>query len=99
MSDEQLYRKVGRRYEPVHTTARAIFPAEGVWLVETTPHGHSSYRISELGEVPDPMRLAGVERHREAILAAIRPLWPRCSMWEAADAVIKALEKETRSDA
>lgn len=65
MSDEQLYYKVGRRYYPAHTTMRHSFPCEGVWLVTYGP-GHDRARLltERLGDVPEPLHLAAVERYR-----------------------------------
>lgn len=55
--------------------------------------------FSQVGELPDAIRLASVERYREAICRALAPGWRGCSIDEAATAVIRALEQETRNKA
>lgn len=66
MAEEMLYRKVGRRYVPVGVEFTG-WPADGVWLVEDGLKA----RIAKLGEVPDPLSLAGMEMNRGKIQAAI----------------------------
>lgn len=67
MSNDTLYRKVGRRYVPAGVEFTG-WPANGVWLVEDGRQG----RIAKLGEVPEPAPLAAVERHRDRITDAVR---------------------------
>lgn len=68
---QQLYRKIGRRYVP----ASEMFygePAEGIWLVEKSKHGSSKRLIMRVGELPDAVQLAGLERHRHELSKVIR---------------------------
>jgi hypothetical protein len=61
--DIQLYRKEGRRYVPVGQEWRG-WPADGVWYVHDGRHS----LIMRVGDIPDPMPLAAMERHREIAL-------------------------------
>lgn len=101
MPEEQLYYKAGSRYYPAHTTMRGWFPIDGVWLVEYRPgHEHGRLIAERLGDLPDPLHLAAMERHRDAICDAIlngtRGDWRRVSATDLASAIIRALERETR---
>jgi hypothetical protein len=71
---EQVYRKHGRRYLPIKPFEG--FPAPGVWLVtdERYHSGTASRRetvcvgvdLTHMGDVPDPLDIARLERHRDA---------------------------------
>ena len=51
---EQLYKKIGRRYKPLgYADGWQGFPAEGIWLVKESPGCHSSECILKLGELQD----------------------------------------------
>jgi hypothetical protein len=65
MSDT-IYRKVGGRYQPVGIEWCG-WPSDGVWLCTD---GRQSC-IAKIGDVPDPMPLASIERHRDAACRAV----------------------------
>jgi hypothetical protein len=67
-----LYNKVGRRYVPFGQAWHG-FPANGVWLVED---GRQSL-IMRVGDVPDPMPLAMMERHRRRATDAMRDAYTK----------------------
>lgn len=55
---------------------RKLFPSDGVWLVESEDSGARSMRIAQLGEVPDPIALASIARHSDAIVRAVNRVRP-----------------------
>jgi hypothetical protein len=67
-----IYRKVGRRYQPVGIEWCG-WPANGVWLVAD---GRQSL-IMRVGDLPDPMPLAALERHRNAACCAVSRMMER----------------------
>lgn len=68
---EILYRKVGRRYKPVGSTYNTVMTG-GIWLVENArPEFAHAARICRIGDLPDPMPLAAIERHRECAAQAL----------------------------
>lgn len=94
MPNEKLYRKKGRRYEPVgyeHTG----FPAEGVWLVTQGKNYRSERLFMRIGDAPSVMTLAAFERHRDAIARAVSQVqnWTSRSPDDMAAEVIKAVAK------
>jgi hypothetical protein len=64
---EKLYRKRGNRYESVGWEWCG-WPADGVWYVGD---GRSSL-IMRVGDMPDPMPLAQLERYRDLAANAMR---------------------------
>ncbi len=98
MSDK-LYRKVGRRYEPVGYEFVG-FPAPGVWLVTKGEHFRSERLITNLGDAVPVMTLAAFERHRDVISRAVSKelssgLWsPDGVAGAAIRAVLEAEQKE-----
>lgn len=65
-----LYRKVGRRYEPVDT-AFLSRPAPGVWIVQPIGSSWHQMRIAKVGELPDPMPVAALYRHWDVAITAL----------------------------
>ena len=50
----QVYKKVGRRYVPIgYSDGWAGFPADGIWVVQTTPGRKSMECMIRIGEVQD----------------------------------------------
>lgn len=50
----QVYKKVGRRYVPIgYSDGWAGFPADGIWVVQTTPERKSMECMMRIGEVQD----------------------------------------------
>jgi hypothetical protein len=99
MKQETLYRKVGRRYEPVsdfHTN-----PAPGVWLVEKLEYGGLSKRvIMRVGELPDAVPLIRMERALrdrvvEDVLNAMRDR--RWSIHDVIGEVFKSIARLTEA--
>jgi hypothetical protein len=67
-----LYNKVGRRYVPFGREWKG-FPANGVWLVED---GRQAL-IMKVGDLPDPMPLAAIERHRQFAADTMREAYDK----------------------
>ena len=99
MPDQHYYIKSGRRYIPA--VPWRGFPANGLWYVED---GRSSL-LMKVGELPDPMPLAAMERHSGAAVAAMSRLrdaalkgttgYSLQDMWRAAiKGIAEAMEKE-----
>ena len=79
--DNTVYHKVGRRYEPLGVQF-AGFPADGIWYV----HDGTKSLIMRIGDLPDPMPLAALERHRAtaevALMEAQKPVTDRAGqLW------------------
>ena len=74
----------------------AMFPAPGVWLVEERPCERRARRISKIGEVPDPIRLASIERLRDDIEHVLLEASEErsISISEIASRIIKVIYKE-----
>lgn len=52
--NEQVYKKVGRRYVPVGYSDGWIgFPSDGIWIVESKPGHKSEECMLKIGEVQD----------------------------------------------
>lgn len=96
MNDNHLYRKVGRRY---YRAGMADFPPlDGVWLVHTDRSGRDMRQIAErIGDVPDPIRLASVERYRDVICRAIlqNREWRHASAYDITTCILRAIDKAT----
>lgn len=69
MSDEVLYRKVGRRY--ISAGDFYTNPAEGLWLVKKEPFSQEKYLIARLSELPDFVPLVNLEMRRKEIQKVI----------------------------
>lgn len=78
---------------------RRRFPADGVWLVQSTPGQHSQVLISPLAELPEPATLASIALHRDALAEAVRECWQLYSErghqapLDVADAIVRALHR------
>jgi len=70
----------------------STFPAPGVWLVEGDPNSRSERRISKIGEVPDPVKLASLERYRGDIMNALEDARQSgLSIYDTATKIIRIL--------
>lgn len=50
--EQQLYKKVGRKYDPIgYSDGFTGFPSDGIWLVQTKPGCKSSECILKIGEL------------------------------------------------
>lgn len=81
----EVYEKVGKRYKKIGYQFTG-FPADGVWLVSD---GRQSL-IMRVGDLPDPMPLASIQRHEDAATMAISELfkdknkgWSISDIWNA----------------
>lgn len=82
MSD-QLYRKVGRRYEP-YGGFLAGDPAEGIWIVTRKPGVRSARLVSKIAELPDTTRLIELDLlYRDSLGPAV---------WRAMDRMMRSGE-------
>lgn len=93
--DEKLYLKQGRRYVPAPTLFYG-WPADGIWLVDTKPGVRTQMRICRVGEVPDAVKLAAIERHRDEASTAVMEVM-KAGPYSAQDlvtAVFRVLAKE-----
>ena len=66
--EEQLYKKKGRRYIPIgYSDNFNGFPAEGIWVVYSTPGAESSSCIAQVGqfELIDYKQLANLIKEKE----------------------------------
>jgi len=91
----EVYVKVGRRYKKLGWEFTG-FPADGVWLVHD---GHNSL-IMKVGDLPDPMPLAQLQRHKDTALKAImdRANEGPYSWSELWDTAMMAIAKEIEGD-
>jgi hypothetical protein len=67
-NNRMLYRKVGRRYEPVGEDFTG-FPADGVWYVQNDTRRMT--HIMKIGDLPDPRPLVELEQYRDAACTAL----------------------------
>ena len=66
--EEQLYKKKGRRYIPIgYSDNFNGFPAEGIWVVYSTPGAESSSCIAQVGQFEpiDYKQLANLIKEKE----------------------------------
>ena len=90
-----LYTKEGRRYKKVGTEFFG-FPSNGVWVV----HDGRQSLISKLGELPNPMPLAAIQRHERVAIKALLEIskGPHSisDLWNAICKAIAEKEQETK---
>lgn len=89
----EVYEKIGKRYKKLGYQFTG-FPANGVWLVAD---GRQSL-IMRVGDLPDPMPLASIQRHEDAATTAIMELFKDkskgLSISEIWSAICMAIAKE-----
>ncbi len=91
---EKIYRKVGRRYQPVGIEWVG-WPCNGVWFVGEARQS----LIMRLGDLPDPMPLAALETYRDAACRAVMRMMDRwhqqpLSANDFVDEIFKEIAKE-----